>query len=184
MFWFRSLATVGVVGAVALGAWVRARRRAGRAKTPARRLSLWEKLVLAATGGSFVLLAATGFFSTLVLGQPMHGLHLMVHTALGGVFFAGLAALTLTWAEACRINDEDWRPSRRSRGARVAGRFTLGEKLFFWAFVFWGLIAILTMLCAMEPLLGTHGQLLLYKAHRASTLLMVMGGIVFGCAKV
>lgn len=169
---FRSLVIIGVILAAMLGA-----AAAGRPSRPAaahyHKLNLWEKMALGSNLLSIILLALTGFWATLAQRHALTGYLLMIHAGLGGLFFTSLAALAVTFAEACRIEDTDWTGAPQ-------GRFPLAQKLAFWGLLLFGLGVTLTMLVSMLPVTGAAGLDWLYQAHRLCALLVVMVVAGFG----
>lgn len=173
---FRIIAIIGIAVAILVAVVLRSRHAtgAGESRHSARRPSLWVKLFFAATMLSLAVLALTGFYASIVLGRQMSGLLLMFHAGLGGLFFSGLAAMVVSLAESCRFTDQDW-----SHSPSALGAFTRTQKLYFWALALFGFMAIISMLTSMLPIFGAQGQEVLYQVHRASALLLAMGGISF-----
>jgi formate dehydrogenase subunit gamma len=144
-----------------------------------RRYSLWERLVHVALLVSFLVLAVTGFVASIGWGGPMKGYMLMLHTTCGAVFAVSVGAMLLTWAADHAFNSHDNHFLTRCgcltyRKDLPAARFTGGDKVYFWLASVLTLVALLSMLLSMIPLLGTAGQALMYEAHRYSTLVLVM----------
>lgn len=192
---FRIIATLGIFGTLAVAATFRVIRGQKLSLTGRKDvcpMSFWETLIYMMVMLSIVALGATGFYATIVKGRQMGGLTLMAHVSAGGVFFTALAAMLIRWAEDCRLLDGDWRAlcgnclGRRGKKGETApaGRFTAGQKFYFWGLAILGLVATLTMLVSMLPIFGTHGQELLYKLHRLSTLLIVMGALCYGLGRL
>lgn len=124
---------------------------------------------------SFVVLALTGFYPVLILGEHITGYLVMIHATFAPVFAGCLAVLAVLWAHQCRFTSGDlpWfeRLIQRvtlTEGADAAqGRSTsLGQKVTFWLIIFLALPLGLTILLSMFPLLGTHWQELLLILHR------------------
>jgi len=124
---------------------------------------------------SFVVLALTGFYPVLVLGEHITGYLVMIHATFAPVFAGCLAVLAVMWARQCRFTSGDlpWfeRLVRRvtlTEGTDAAhGRSTgLGQKITFWLIIFLALPLGLSILLSMFPLLGTHWQELLLILHR------------------
>jgi cytochrome b subunit of formate dehydrogenase len=125
---------------------------------------------------SFVVLAITGFYPVLVLGEHITGYLVMVHATFAPVFAACLAILAVLWARQSRFTPGDWpwfeRLVRRVTRAEGAGaevqrsNSCLGQKVTFWLMLFLALPLGLSILLSMYPLLGTHWQELLLSLHR------------------
>ena len=171
----------GLVAAMALHyvAFARRQPHPGLGLRTVRRYSLWERLVHLALLATFIVLAWTGFYAAIGWGGPMKSYMLMIHTTSGAVFAVSVAAMLLTWAadHAFRAHDGQF----LSRGGCLAykkdlpaGRFTGGDKVYFWLAGVLVLVALLSMLFSMIPWLGTSGQRLMYHTHRYSTLVLTM----------
>ena len=125
---------------------------------------------------SFVVLALTGFYPVLVLGeQHITGYLVMIHATFAPVFAVCLAVLAVMWARQCRFMSGDlpWferlvqcvtlTGGNEARRSRSSG---LGQKITFWLIIFLALPLGLSILLSMFPLLGTHWQELLLIIHR------------------
>jgi cytochrome b subunit of formate dehydrogenase len=126
---------------------------------------------------SFVVLAVTGFYPVLVLGEHITGYLVMVHATFAPVFAACLAILAVMWARPCRFTSGDWpwferlvRRVTRAGGTDEAeiqrSNACLGQKVTFWLIIFLALPLGLSILLSMYPLLGTYWQELLLILHR------------------
>jgi cytochrome b subunit of formate dehydrogenase len=130
---------------------------------------------------SFVVLALTGFYPVLVLGEHISGYLVMVHATFAPVFAVCLAFLAVVWARNCRFTQGDWPWFERIvkrvtlAGSSVEKSFRkssgLGQKITFWLVVFLALPLGLSIVLSMFPLFGTHGQELLLGAHRGIALI-------------
>jgi len=147
-----------------------------------RRYGLWERLIHLVLLLCFLVLAVTGFWASIGWDGPMSGYVLMLHTTSGAVFAVAAGCMLVTWAadHAFAKPDARWfcgggccTPVKEL----PAGRFTAGEKVYFWLAGLLTLTALLTMLLSMIPLLGTYGQHLMYHVHRWSTLVLVVATI-------
>ena len=56
----------------------------------------------------FVVLAVTGFYPLLVLGEHISGYLVMIHATFAPVFAICLAVLAVMWASRCRFTYADW----------------------------------------------------------------------------
>ena len=159
-------------------------RELGNEKRDVRRFSLWERLIHAGTLFTFLALAVTGFASATVLGAPVLGWWGVVHVAMAPAFAAGVAAITLTWAEDCCFRAYDWEWAKglggylRGNQDLPAGRFTAEQKARLWGTALLAIVATLSGLGRMFPLLDPTGQWVLYEAHRYSALLLVLWAVV------
>lgn len=92
-------------------------------------------------------LALTGI-GTFVLGKaPMTHWILMAHVGGSPAFTVGLTLVALTW------------PARLGSHNGLA-------RFLFWLLLTAGVVVVLSGVVPMTPLCGTHGQHLLYLAHR------------------
>ena len=124
---------------------------------------------------SFVILALTGFYPVLILGEHITGYLVMVHATFAPVFAGCLAVLAVLWARQCRFipGDLPWfeRLVHRvtlTQGTDEAQRKSsgLGQKITFWLIIFLALPLGLSILLSMYPLVGTHCQEVLLCLHR------------------
>ena len=141
-------------------------------------VDLFRILVYLVAMFSFVVLALTGFYPVLVLGEHITGYLVMVHATFAPVFAGCLAVLAVLWARQCRFTPGDlpWfeRLVQRvtltlTEGPDEAARRKssgLGQKVTFWLIIFLALPLGLSILLSMFPLLGTHWQELLLSLHR------------------
>jgi len=124
---------------------------------------------------SFVVLALTGFYPVLVLGEHITGYLVMIHATFAPVFAGCMAVLAVMWARQCRFTPGDlpWferlvrlltlTEGDEARPGRSSG---LWQKITFWLIIFLTLPLGLSILASMFPLLGTHWQELLLMIHR------------------
>ena len=119
---------------------------------------------------SIIVLAFTGFWATIITGEPSTGYLLMLHcTAATG--FCLVAPLTLIInAEKNRFILGDFSP-----GLRLVGV----SKICFWIVTAAAIPLILSMILSMFPLFGPVGQEFLYQLHRFCALLLVMAGLIY-----
>jgi cytochrome b subunit of formate dehydrogenase len=135
-----------------------------------------------------VVLAVTGFYPVLVLGEHISGYPVMVHATFAPVFAVCVAVLAVMWARNCRFTTGDWpwfeRLVRRATLAQSAGEKPrsrnsgLGEKITFWLIVFLALPLGLSIVLGMFPLFGTHGQEFLLGMHRCTALVFAPVAVV------
>ena len=98
-----------------------------------------------------VVLGVTGIGTFLLGKAPMTHWTLMAHVGASPMFTVGLTFVALTW------------PTR-------LGRQTSAARFLFWLVLLVGLLVILTGVVPMTPVFGTHGQHLLYLAHRFTAI--------------
>jgi len=147
-----------------------------------------RKLVYLLAPLCFVVLAVTGFYPTLVLGEHISGYLLMVHAAFAPIFAICLAVLAVMWAGNCRFTRSDWpwfqRFIQRVTLVKSIGEESLcrshrlAEKTAFWLAVFLTLPLIMSIVLSMFPLFGTYWQELLLATHRWTALAFALVAIV------
>ncbi|MHC4325831.1 MAG: cytochrome b/b6 domain-containing protein [Planctomycetota bacterium] len=125
---------------------------------------------------SFVVLALTGFYPVLILGEHISGYLVMLHVTFAPVLTVCVAVLAVMWASNCRFTAGDWpwleRIVQRVTSVKNAGKTAqtkssgLGQKITFWLVLFLTLPLALSIVISMFPLFGTHGQELLLGLHR------------------
>ena len=119
---------------------------------------------------SIFVLALTGFWATIITGEPSTGYLLMLHcTAATGFCFALPLSLIIS-AQKNRFILGDFSP-----GLRLVGI----SKICFWIFTAAAIPLILSMILSMFPLFGAVGQEFLYQMHRFCALLLVMAGLIY-----
>jgi len=135
----------------------------------------------------FVVLAITGFYPTLVLGEHISGYLLMVHATFAPIFAICLAILAIMWARNCRFNRNDWPWFQRivqritlvkDANAEAYGKSCIGQKIAFWLVIFLALPLILSIVLSMFPYFGTYWQELLLSVHRYTALIFALVVIV------
>jgi len=119
---------------------------------------------------SIFVLAVTGFWATIITGEPSTGYLLMLHcTAAVGFCFALPLSLIIS-AEKNRFILGDFSP-----GLRLVGV----SKICFWIVTAAAIPLILSMILSMFPLFGPVGQEFLYQLHRFCALLLVVTGLIY-----
>jgi cytochrome b subunit of formate dehydrogenase len=136
----------------------------------------------------FVVLAVTGFYPTLVLGEHISGYLVMVHATFAPIFAICLAVLAVMWARKCGFTRGDWPWFQRmvqrvtlvgNAGEEAPGESSgLGQKVAFWLIIFLALPLALSIVLSMYPLFGTHWQELLLGIHRYTALVFALVVIV------
>lgn len=125
---------------------------------------------------SFVVLALTGFYPVLILGEHISGYLVMLHVTFAPVLTVCVAVLAVMWASNCRFTAGDWPwferivkrvTSDKSADKAVKSKSSgLGQKITFWLIIFLTLPLALSIVISMFTLFGTHGQELLLGLHR------------------
>ena len=134
----------------------------------------------------FVVLALTGFYPVLVLGEHLSGYLVMLHVTFAPVFTVCMAVLAVMWASNCRFTTGDWpwfeRIVQRITSVKSAEAHRkssgLGQKITFWFIIFLALPLALTIVLSMFPLLGTHWQEFLLRMHLYTALVFTLVAIV------
>ncbi|MBN2183207.1 MAG: hypothetical protein JW715_14945 [Sedimentisphaerales bacterium] len=136
----------------------------------------------------FVILAITGFYPTLVLGEHISGYLLMIHATFAPILAVCLAILAVMWAANCRFAANDWPWLRRiiqrvtlaknvdNEGTK--SQICIGQRISFWLIIFLALPLILSIVMSMFPYFGTYWQKLLLSIHRYTALVFVLVVIV------
>jgi hypothetical protein len=170
---FRIAAIIGIVGSlivIALHLVMRSTQKDEQAEpAPPCAMGKFQKLIYIliylAAGGSFAVLALSGFVAAIGWGGPMYGYLLMLHCTVAPVFCLALVALGCIWAQRCRFKIEDW----KNCTAIVC-------KLCFWLTLLFGIPLIFSIVISMLPIFGTCGQEFFYHLHRWSALAIVITG--------
>jgi len=136
----------------------------------------------------FVILAVTGFYPTLVLGEHISGYLLMIHATFAPIFAICLAVLAVMWASRCRFTYSDWpwfqrfvqrvtliKSHTKEAHCESSG---LGQKIAFWLIIFLALPLILSIVLSMFPYFGTYWQDLFFGIHRYTALVFALVAIV------
>lgn len=132
----------------------------------------------------FIVLAITGFYPTIILGQHITGYLVMVHATFAPIFAVCLAVLAVMWARRWRFIGGDWPCFERivrwatlmnNPGGDAPHKSSeLGRKISFWLIIFLALPLILSIVLSMFPLFGNHWQEILLSMHRYTALLFSM----------
>ncbi len=102
---------------------------------------------------SMAVLAITGFLFGWPVSYPLGGFPLLSHVGFGALY-----AVTLTV----------WALFRAKSGGNV----------WFWLMLGCGIVLILSILIAMFPILGTHGQHVAIVVHRAVAILSIISALM------
>lgn len=164
---FFTLCIIGLLATLVLASSQTSFGEAGRmvpGNAPAcQRLSWIEIILYGCVLLCAALLALTGI-GTFVLtgGEPMTGWILMIHASVAPPFAICITLLAVVWADRCRFAQDQ------------ETSFGLVGKLLYWAMVILALVVILSAVFPMTPIFGTHGQELLDKTHRYSSMLITV----------
>jgi cytochrome b subunit of formate dehydrogenase len=125
---------------------------------------------------SFVILALTGFYPVLILGEHISGYLVMLHVTFAPVLTVCIAVLAVMWASKCRFTAGDWpwfeRVVQRVTSVKSIEKTSkskssgLGQKITFWLIIFLTLPLALSIVISMFHFFGTHGQEYLLGFHR------------------
>ncbi len=110
------------------------------------------KPVKMALMGAMLILALTGFLFGWPFSYPLGGFPLLTHVGAGALY----AVVLLVWA------------ALRVKSAGVWG----------WALIVSGIVLILSVLIAMFPLLGTHGQHNAIVIHRIAAIVSIAAAVL------
>src|SRR5512143_96521 len=130
--------------------------------------------------GSFLYLAASGFFFGVFIPRGLFGYPLVAHVMAGGLFAVCLTIVVLfrgrnfiAVPKPANLNLSLLDPRRMGI---TAARVRLWA---FWTFAAAGFLLTLSALLPMLPLLRTAGQKFMFEFHRYSALISAVGAMVF-----
>lgn len=149
-------------------------------------VSILRLLVYLLTVLCFLVLAFTGFYPSLILGEHISGYPVMIHATFAPVFAVCLAVLAVMWARNCRFVCGDWpwfehlvqRVTLVGSDAMPSRSTGLGQKIAFWLIIVLSLPLILSIVLSMFPFFGTHWQELLLNMHGFIAILFSLVAIV------
>jgi hypothetical protein len=147
---------------------------------PLWRAPLLEKWLSICLYGSFLYLAASGFFFALFVPRGLFGYPLIGHVMAGGLFAFSLTATVL-------FKGRDFVPAPKPASLsltlldpRKMGITPARVRLWaFWLFALAGFLLTLSALLPMLPLLRTAGQKFMFEFHRYSALASLLAAMVF-----
>ncbi len=147
---------------------------------PLWRLPVLEKWLFVLFYGSFLYLAASGFFFAVFVPRGLYGFPLIGHVAAGGIFAVCLTLVVvfkgrdfISISEPLELSLKLFDPKRLGLTAARAKRAA------FWLFVLAGFLLTSSSLLPMMPLLRTPGQKLMFELHRSSALASVLAAMVY-----
>lgn len=148
-------------------------------------LSLWrepvlEKWLFICFYGSFLYLAASGFFFGIFIPRGLFGYPLVAHVMAGGLFAVCLTIMVLFKGRDFIAVPKPARLSLDLLDPRKMGLTPARAKLWaFWLFAAAGVLLILSALLPMLPLLRTAGQRFMFEFHRYCALVSLVAAMVF-----
>jgi len=148
-------------------------------------LSLWREPVLErwlfiCFYGSFLYLAASGFFFGLFIPRGLFGYPLVAHVMAGGLFAVCLTIVVLFKGRDFIIAPKPANLSLSILDPRKMGITRARVMIWaFWLFAAAGVLLILSALLPMLPLLRTPGQRFMFEFHRYSALASLVAAMVF-----
>ncbi len=148
-------------------------------------LPLWrepvlEKWLFIGFYGSFLYLAASGFFFGIFIPRGLFGYPLVAHVMAGGLFAVCLTIVVLFKGRDFIAVPKPASLSLSILDPRKMGITRARVKLWaFWLFAAAGVLLILSALLPMLPLLRTPGQRFMLEFHRYSALVSLMAATVF-----
>ena len=147
---------------------------------PLWRLPVLEKGLFICFYGSFLYLAASGFFFAVFVPRGLYGFPLIGHVAAGGLFAVCLMLVVVfkgrdfvTVREPLELSLSMFDPRRMGLTAAKV------KHAAFWAFILAGFLLTLSSLLPMMPLLRTPGQKLMFELHRYSALASALAAMVY-----
>ena len=148
-------------------------------------LPLWrepvlEKWLFVCFYGSFLYLAASGFFFGIFIPRGLFGYPLVAHVMAGGLFAVCLTVVVLFKGRDFITVPKPASLSLALLDPRKMGITPARVKLWaFWLFAAAGFLLTLSALVPMLPLLRTAGQKFMFEFHRYSALLSAAAAMVF-----
>jgi hypothetical protein len=148
-------------------------------------LPLWrepvlEKWLYICFTGSFLYLAASGFFFGIFIPRGLFGYPLVGHVMAGGLFAVCLTIIVLFKGRDFIAVPKAVSLSLTLLDPRKMGITAARVKIWaFWTFAAAGLLLTLSALLPMLPLLRTPGQKFMFEFHRYSALVSTVAAMVF-----
>jgi hypothetical protein len=148
-------------------------------------LPLWrepvlEKWLFACFYGSFLYLAASGFFFGIFIPRGLFGYPLVGHVMAGGLFAVCLTIIVLFKGRDFISVPKPASLSLSLFNPRKMGITPARVRLWaFWVFAAAGVLLTLSALLPMLPLLRTAGQRFMFEFHRYSALVSAVAAMVF-----
>lgn len=163
--------------------WRQASPEAWRARLqglPLWRQPVLEKWLYLAFYGSFLYLAASGFFFGVFIPRGLFGFPLVAHVMAGGLFAVCLTIVVLFKGRHFIAVPKPASLSLALIDPRKMGITPARVKLWaFWIFAAAGFLLTLSAVLPMLPLLRTPGQKFMFEFHRYSAVLSALAAMVF-----
>ncbi len=147
---------------------------------PPRSLKWFEKLLYAMIILGTVGLAFTGLGAVIIKAEHLEGWALMFHCAVAPLFAIGLAGFALSAADRFVCSGmaggccKDQAAGASNTCCEEAARHGCPlSVVFFWLALLAGAVVMFSAAVPMLPIFGTHGQEVLLKTHRYSSLAFV-----------
>jgi hypothetical protein len=148
-------------------------------------LPLWrepvlEKWLFVCFYGSFLYLAASGFFFAVFIPRGLFGFPLVGHVMAGGLFAVCLTVVVLFKGRDFIAVPKPARLTLELLDPRRMGLTPARIKLWaFWLFVMAGFLLTVSALLPMLPLLRTPGQKFMFEFHRYSAVISALAATDF-----
>lgn len=147
---------------------------------PLWRAPVLEKWLFIGLTGSFLYLAASGFFFAVFIPRGLFGFPLVGHVMAGGLFAVCLTVVVLFKGRDFIAAPKPARLTLELLDPRRMGLTAARVKLWsFWLFVAAGFLLTVSALLPMLPLLRTPGQRFMFEFHRYSAVFSALAAIVF-----
>jgi len=147
---------------------------------PLWRLPVLEKWLYICFYGSFLYLAASGFFFAMFIPRGLYGYPLVGHVMAGGLFAACLTVIVIFKGRNFISIPKPASLSLTLLDPRRMGITAARVKIAaFWLFVAAGFLLTLSALLPMLPLLRTPGQKFMFEFHRYSALVSALSATAF-----
>jgi hypothetical protein len=150
-----------------------------------KNLPLWREPVLEkwlgiCFYGSFLYLAASGFFFGIFIPRGLFGYPLVGHVVAGGLFAVCSVIIVLFKGRDFIAVPKPAHLSLTLLDPRKMGITAARVRLWsFWLFVLAAFLLTLSAILPMLPLLRTPGQKFMFEFHRYSALLSLLAAVVF-----
>ena len=157
------------------------------------RLPFLEKWLLLVLYGTFLYLAASGFFFAIFVRRGLYGVPLLIHFTAGIIFALCLMLVAMLKARRFAPN-----PAPLSLPEAADGKALIADLrerpvliirtadvslALFWVFVLAGLSLAVSALLPMLPWFHYQGQQVLFGWHRWSALVSFLAGVAFADLK-
>ncbi len=147
---------------------------------PLWREPLLEKWLSICLYGSFLYLAASGFFFAIFIPRGLFGFPLVAHVMAGGLFAVCLVITVLFKGRDFITVPKPAHLTLTLLDPRKMGITPARVRLWaFWTFALAGFLLTISALLPMLPLLRTPGQKFMFEFHRYSALASLVAAIVF-----